>query len=78
MCSRVLWTLWQITGDCELIGNRQKETKKIFEELGLGNSAITIITVTYIHLLKPKSDQHPNSPCSNTAESFIKIMRLLT
>ena len=60
------------------IGNRQKETKKIFEELGLGNSAITIITVTYIHLLKPKSDQHPNSPGSNTAESFIKIMRLLT
>ena len=55
------------------IGNRQKETKKIFEELGLGNSAITIITVTYIHLLNPKSDQHPNFPCSNTAESFIKI-----
>ena len=53
VCCRVLWTFWQITGDCELIGNRQKETKKIFEELGLGNSAITIITVTYIHLLKP-------------------------
>ena len=39
---------------------------------------MTIITVTYIHLLNPKGDQHPNSPGSNTAESFIKIMRLLT
>ena len=75
----MLWTFWQITGDWELKNWEETERdKKIFEELGLGNSAITVTTVTYIHLLNPKSDQHPNSPGSNTAESFIKIMRLLT
>ena len=29
-----------------------------------------------LNSLNPKSDQHPNSPYSNTAESFIIIMRI--
>ena len=29
-----------------------------------------------LNLLNPKSDQHVISPYSNTAESFIKIMRI--
>ena len=30
----------------------------------------------FFNYLNPESDQHLNSPYSNTAESFIKIMRI--
>ena len=30
----------------------------------------------FLNSLDPKSDQHPISPNSNTAKSFIKIMRI--
>ena len=36
----------------------------------------TLLMKLFFNYLNPESDQHLNSPYSNTAESFIKIMRI--
>ena len=35
-----------------------------------------VCILNFLNPLNPKSDQHPNSPCNNTTESFITIMRI--